>query len=465
MLPSDPIAEAIGLIGYASNAPGIGGLLKVRTSDFRVEEVATSLALDPKGRFTVARITLTNWETNRFCQQLANRLRIPRNRIFFAGTKDKRAITSQIFVIDAHQSKVADIEMSDVEIEILGRTHQKIGFGNHRGNRFTIVVRGCADEEGNPLSNEGALERISTIVEEMSMRVGAEKFPNWIGPQRFGSGRPVTAATGYYALQGDWENAVMTYLTMPGEEDEDAAVVRMRILEEGISEGLIEDMPKWMGYERRMIEHLLKNDGDFLGAFSTLPSNLQLMTIHSVQSKIFNTSMKNRLALCVSLSEPQIGDLVGRIDEKGQLEVSSCVEVKPKTQPRISRNCSMGRLVTTGPLPGCELSYAHGDIGSLEESAAEELGLSSLDWVISDIPALTTSGTRRALVTTFEEFQYETVPIAENAIEESNKSEKTKENQTWHEEGACIRFRFTLPPGSYATILLREFMKSPTNHL
>lgn len=182
---------------------------------------------------------------------------------FFAGTKDKRAITSQIFVIGAHQSKVADIEMSDVEIEILGRTHQKIGFGNHRGNRFTIVVRGCADEEGNPLSNEGALERISTIVEEMSMRVGAEKFPNWIGPQRFGSGRPVTAATGYCALQGDWENAVMTYLTMPGEEDEDAAVVRMRILEEGISEGLIEDMPKWMGYERRMIEHLLKNDGDF----------------------------------------------------------------------------------------------------------------------------------------------------------------------------------------------------------
>lgn len=82
MPTSDPIAEAIGLLGYASKAPGIGGLLKVRTSDFRVEEVATSLAFDPKGRFTVARITLTNWETNRFCQQLANRLRIPRNRIF-----------------------------------------------------------------------------------------------------------------------------------------------------------------------------------------------------------------------------------------------------------------------------------------------------------------------------------------------------------------------------------------------
>jgi len=214
-----------------------------------------------------------------------------------------------------------------------------------------------------------------------------------------------------------------------------------------------------------MIEHLLKNEDDFLGAFSTLPSNLQLMTIHSVQSKIFNTSMKNRLSSGISLSEPQVGDLVGRIDEKGQLEVTSCVKVKPKTQPRISRNCSMGRLVTTGPLPGCELSYAYGEIGSLEQSAAEELGLSSFDWVISDIPALTTNGTRRALVTTFEEFQFETVPIAENAIDESNKSEKTKENQTWHEEGACIRFRFTLPPGSYATILLREFMKSPTNHL
>ena len=38
------------------------------------------------------------------------------------------------------------------------------------------------------------------------------------------------------------------------------------------------------------------------------------------------------------------------------------------------------------------------------------------------------------------------------------------EGDRWHPEGACVRFRFTLGSGSYATVLLREFMKgrSPT---
>ena len=67
MLFLDPVAKAIGLEGYATDTNGIGGVLKARVSDFRVDEIATSISLDSRGRFTVARITLTNWETNKFC--------------------------------------------------------------------------------------------------------------------------------------------------------------------------------------------------------------------------------------------------------------------------------------------------------------------------------------------------------------------------------------------------------------
>ena len=462
---SDPIAEAIGLVGYASSCDGIGGILKVRASDFRVEEISTNIAYDQKGRFTVAKITLTNWETNRFCQQLANRLRIPRNRIFFAGTKDKRAVTTQLFVIDAPKSKVEEVEMTDVDIEVLGRTHQKIGFGNHRGNRFTIIVRGCVDSNGQPLSEVEALQRVQTISDEMGQSVGSGKFPNWIGPQRFGSSRPVTAVVGQYALDGKWKDAVMTYLTMPGDEDEEAAIVRQAILSDGIQEQLIENMPRWMGYERRMLEKLIQDETNFIGAFSTLPSNLQLMMIHAVQSKIFNTSMKIRIQSGVPLATPQIGDYVGRVDEKGQLDASSAVIVHQKTQSRISRNCEMGRLVTTGPLPGCDIDYADNKVGDIERDAAQEVGVLDQSWVVEDIPSLTTSGTRRALVTGFEEFQVESVPISQHITEESTRAQKYKEQGGWHPDGACLRFRFTLPPGSYATILMREFMKNPTQYL
>ena len=84
---SNSTAEMIGLEGFSTDFIGIGGRLKSRISDFRVEEMSTSLALNNKGRFTLARITLTNWETNRFINKLAKILHIPRKRIFFAGQK------------------------------------------------------------------------------------------------------------------------------------------------------------------------------------------------------------------------------------------------------------------------------------------------------------------------------------------------------------------------------------------
>ena len=73
-VPTDGIEESLGLVGWAFPDEGVGGLLKVRVEDFRVEEVSRVPALDPKGRFTVARVTLTNWETNRFLNRLSKQL-------------------------------------------------------------------------------------------------------------------------------------------------------------------------------------------------------------------------------------------------------------------------------------------------------------------------------------------------------------------------------------------------------
>ncbi|MEC8927166.1 MAG: tRNA pseudouridine(13) synthase TruD, partial [Candidatus Thermoplasmatota archaeon] len=100
-MTSADIAAACGLSGFACEGKGVGGLLKCRFEDFRVEEVGRTPALDPKGRFTVAKVTLTNWETNRFVGKLAKMVGISKNRIWFSGTKDKRAITTQLLVIDA----------------------------------------------------------------------------------------------------------------------------------------------------------------------------------------------------------------------------------------------------------------------------------------------------------------------------------------------------------------------------
>lgn len=465
MSSEDILANTIGLTGYAVSGKGIGGVLKARVTDFRVEEISTKISLDPKGRFTAANVTLTNWETNRFIGKLAKSCGISRNRIFFAGTKDKRAVTRQVFIIDAPTKKVAQVSIPDVEIEIIGRTHQKLGFGNHRGNRFTIVARGCCHPDGSPMTDSEAMERISEIESGMKENLGNGLFPNWIGPQRFGAGRPVTPIVGRHVISNDWKSAVMTYLSMEGDENDDVASFRKHIRDNGITQEGLDIIPHWLGFERDMLRHLVANPEDWVGAFRKLPNNLQLMTVHSLQSVAFNKTIRARINAEISLSSPVEGDIVGRVDENGQLETSSMVKVEERTLNRISRNCKLGRLVVTGQLPGSRLERSEGLVGEIEKSVLDEMELANTTWKVEDIGRLTTKGTRRPLVTTFSEFQYEPVPIAGEETMGDKWTEGVQNGDLWHPEGACIRFRFILPSGSYATTLLREFMRTPLQQL
>jgi tRNA pseudouridine13 synthase len=213
------------------------------------------------------------------------------------------------------------------------------------------------------------------------------------------------------------------------------------------------------------VDHLLKREDDVVGAFKKLPGNLQLMTVHALQSVVFNKALHARIDAGIAISRPVAGDLVGRIDEKGQLDASSCVNVEERTLPRITRNCEMGRLVTTGPLPGSEIQTCKGDSGSIEQSIIESMNLHEADWNVEAIPRLSTRGTRRALVTEFNELSIDTVPIANDESMGERWKAGTGEDSRWHPEGACIRFRFTLSSGSYATTLLREFMQGPLSQL
>ncbi|MAX45268.1 MAG: tRNA pseudouridine(13) synthase TruD [Euryarchaeota archaeon] len=465
MSAEDGLAKTIGLTGYAVDSTGIGGVLKSRVADFRVDEISTKISIDPRGRFTAANITLTNWETNRFIGKLAKACGISRNRIFFAGTKDKRAVTRQVFIIDAPPKKVAQVEIADVEIEILGRTHQKIGFGNHKGNRFTIVARGCCHPDGSPMTNSEAMDKIAEIESAMKEKLGSDSFPNWIGPQRFGSGRPVTPVVGRHVITEDWEGAVMAYLSMEGDEKEDVANFRKNIRDNGITSGALEIIPHWLGYERDMLKHMLENPDDWVGAFRKLPNNLQLMTVHSLQSVAFNKTIEARIDSGISLSSPIVGDIVGRIDDNGQLETSSIVTVEERTLGRISRNCTLGRLAVTAQLPGSTMDKPSGEFGLIEAEVLEKMGLAETTWQVEKISRLTTKGTRRPMATKYSDFQYEPVPVAGEETMGEKWAEGPKDGELWNPDGACIRFRFTLPSGSYATTLLREFMRTPLHQL
>jgi len=455
----------LGLTGWSAEGEGTGGLLKVRVEDFRVEEVSQTPALDPKGRFTVVRVTLNNWETNRYLNRLAKACRISRKRVFSSGMKDKRAVTTQILVIDAHQSKVEQVSIADSAIEILGRTHQKIGMSDHDGNRFTIIVRGCCNSDGSPIDGKEAMRRVRVMQSSMSERMGADAFPNWIGPQRFGATRPVTPEVGRAVIEDDYKRACDLYLGMAGHNaTEDVAAFRTMWRKTEDPQNCLEIIPRHLGYERGILERLMKDPENWLGAYKSLPHSLQLLTIHSLQSLTFNHALAGRLASGLSLVDPELGDLVAPMQSNGRIDVSKMALVSESNLERCRRNCRLGRLAVTGPLPGGSAIFAQGQSGEIEHQALEDTGLADADWNVSRIPRLTSSGTRRPLAVPFRSFSVEEAP----ELSDSSVSEKWErgpgEADLWHPDGASLKMRFELPPGTYATVLMRELMKSPLDH-
>ena len=127
--------------------------------------------------------------------------------------------------------------------------------------------------------------------------------------------------------------------------------------------------------------------------------------------------------------------------------------------------CRLGRLSITGPLPGSESTLTLGRPGEAESKAIIDTELESLNWRVKRIPRLSTSGTRRPLAVPFTDFSVEEATDIPDSSEKSKRWEESpQDGDRWNPDGASLRLSFTLPPGTYATVLMREFMRSPLDH-
>jgi tRNA pseudouridine13 synthase len=163
----------------------------------------------------------------------------------------------------------------------------------------------------------------------------------------------------------------------------------------------------------------------------------------------------------MSISSPTIGDVVGQLDNNGKIDASKLAVVQESTITRIARNCLLGRLAVTGSLVGTETVSATGEMGALEEKVLQNLDLESVSWHIDKIPRLTTKGTKRPLTGSYSEFSFSQKSVLDISDVSQRRKDGPSDVDRWHTDGACINFKFNLPPGTYATTLLREFTRAP----
>ena len=89
------------------------------------------------------------------------------------------------------------------------------------------------------------------------------------------------------------------------------------------------------------------------------------------------------------------------------------------------------------------------------------MDLMSEDWQVTGIPRLTSKGSRRALTVSFSEFSVEEAGEIGADRLVGRFSDGPRDGEVWHPDGCSLRLRFSLPSGTYATILMREFMRAP----
>ncbi len=386
------------MLNYLSITPSCGGRIKQTFDDFIVEEITQSgLRLkhntcyqfdDTSGDYLYAIVQKKGWNTSSLVLEFSRRLKIPHKYISFAGSKDRRATTVQLFSFkNVEKERLLSLNIKDVCINGVYYCNHKLTLGNLLGNGFIINV-----PEVEP-------DCVHAVWNELK-----GKFPNYYGPQRFGSTRNNTAKIGELILKEDFESAVLAILCDLGNEESETIEARQNLKETLDFHAALKEFPRFLRIERMLLEKLSKGT-TYLEALKTIPRTTLLLYIHAFQSRLFNELISERLP------EPELergeyfcGETFGFPDiKKPSAEGWLCAKVIGYTSP----------------------------INEREKAILEKYGISKEDFKIPKIPQLASKGTYRPLFSPVKDFSFN--------------------------EGF---FSFILPSGSYATSFLREFLKN-----
>ena len=378
----------LGLDYFTTDTRGIGGRLRTTIEDFIVNELYEDTGDVLEGEYTHFTLQKKNWDTHRAIKLIGKHLGVSHKRFGFAGTKDKRAVTSQrvaVWNVDPEDLKRVDIK--DITLSNFKQSDKRISLGESLGNGFEIVVR--------DIKNEESLEDISIQLKESGV-------PNYFGYQRFGVTRPNTHLVGREILNGNLKSAVLSYIGRPYKSEREDVYEARKFVDETLDfKKALEIFPKRLNYERSMLDALSKNPNDFAGALRRLPKKLRWMLVHAYQSFLFN--------MILSLS--------------------------------IEMEINVDKI----PLFGYESSFSTGRLGEIEKSVLEKTGISFDHFKIPTMPELSSRGfLREAFIKIDPGFE-----IMEDELFDTKK----------------VLIKFSLPTGSYATVVMREFMKTnPLNY-
>eukprot|EP01114_Cavostelium_apophysatum_P021350 TRINITY_DN7428_c0_g1_i3.p1 TRINITY_DN7428_c0_g1~~TRINITY_DN7428_c0_g1_i3.p1 ORF type:complete len:653 (+),score=176.67 TRINITY_DN7428_c0_g1_i3:101-2059(+) len=407
-----------------------------------------------------------NKETSEVFQILARMLKVRAKQFSFAGTKDKRGVTSQRATIGRVQAeKMAALNLFGFKVGNYKYVDKALKLGDLNGNKFQIVLRDVKGEQKE--------------IEEGLKALKDSGFINYFGLQRFGTGAVPTYQVGIAVLQGNYEEVCNLILKPREGEFQEAKQAREEFAKTGDAGAALGNFPVSMNPERQLL-HGMKRMGTkaHKDAFNALPKYTRSLYLHSYQSLVWNHVVTKRVQL--NPTEPIVGDLVlvGAAPKGGKSEttdeneeadeeiedLAATAQVKSLTEEDVqAKKYGIEQVVL--PLPGHAVQYPQ----NLKEEYVAFMKKDNLDpdnmkqnnWETS-LPGGYRKIIQKPGSMTWEFISHDEENAEFNATDLA-KLEGTFKEPTKLTFGSgkfnALNVTFVLPPSSYATMCLRELTK------
>jgi len=150
--------------------------------------------------------------------------------------------------------------------------------------------------------------------------------------------------------------------------------------------------------------------------------------------------LSRRIGSGMSINEAYEGDIVCFKNEMGLPDTSRLQKVTKDNLDGMNNLINRGRAFVTAPLVGYETRFAEGQAGEIERAVVKELDIDLEGFKVPVMPELASRGLRREIILPFKP--------ESNVGEDEKNPGKTK-----------LTLSFSLQKGSYATVVLREYMK------
>lgn len=395
---------------------GVGGTIKQRVEDFFVQELPL---YEPsgEGEHVYCEIQKVGVATFDAVHRIAAALDVSSREIGYAGLKDARAVSRQILSVwGTTEDAVMGLQLPGITVRWAARHGNKLRLGHLAANRFAVKIR-----DVNPTD----VVKLTGPIEEIRRR----GLPNYFGEQRFGR-RGDNDRLGAALVRDDNIGVLTLLLGKPDPSVDDPHTVKARAaFDRRDNEESMRAWPRRSGMERRVLARLMKT-GKPSAAVRAIDEKLRRLWVSALQSRLFNEVVARRVA-GGTIDKLMDGDLAWKHDSGGVFAVAEGQAVVE--QPR----CDAFEVSPSGPLIGYRMTAPAGEPLRVEQEAFAAAELEPGEFRSHAIGKV--KGARRPLRVRPEE-----VDLSAGV----------------DDHGAYIAVAFTLPPGSFATVLLGELMKT-----